>query len=186
MRVTAVVICFLFLLSGCGGDDTNMERALSLRTQIQSSKGCTFHTVISADYGDEIYVFEMDCQTDADGNMNFKVTEPVSISGITGTVGNDGGKITFDNQVLMFQTIADDQITPVTAPWLLIKTLRSGYIKGCAKVEQGLQIMIDDSYAENPLHLNIGVGENNLPVSGEIFWQGRRIMTLSVEEFSFL
>ena len=186
MRVIASILCFLFLVSGCSNENKSLERALSLRSKLQESSGCCFHTVVTADYGEKLYMFAMECQTDREGNLLFTVTEPASIAGITGSIDNDGGAITFDDAVLAFQTIADDQVTPVTAPWLLIKTLRSGYLKGCTETDSGFQISIDDSYEENALHLNIWTDRNLYPVSGEIFWQGRRVLTISVEEFAFL
>ena len=80
---------------------------------------------------------------------------------------------------------ADGLVTPVTAPWLFIKTLRSGYLKDTSQTEQGYEISFDDSYAEEALQLQIQTA-GELPVSAEIFWQGRRILTLSVEDFSIL
>ncbi len=186
MRVIASILCFLVLVSGCSNENKSLERALSLRSKLQDSSGCSFHTVVTADYGEKVYMFTMECQTDQEGNLFFTVTEPASIAGITGNIDNDGGAITFNDTVLAFQTIADDQVTPVTAPWLLIKTLRSGYLKGCTETDSGYQISIDDSYEENALHLNIWTDRNLHPVSGEIFWQGRRVLTIAVEEFAFL
>ena len=166
MRVIASILCFLFLVSGCSNENKSLERALSLRSKLQESSGCRFHTVVTADYGEKLYMFAMECQTDREGNLLFTVTEPASIAGITGNIDNDGGAI--------------------TAPWLLIKTLRSGYLKGCTETDSGFQISIDDSYQENALHLNIRTDRNLYPVSGEIFWQGRRVLTIAVEEFAFL
>ena len=87
--------------------------------------------------------------------------------------------------MLAFQTIADGQVTPVTAPWLLIKTLKSGYLRDCTDTENGYKISIDDSYEAEALRLQIYI-EKDLPVSGEIFWKGRRVLTLTVENFKYL
>ena len=81
--------------------------------------------------------------------------------------------------------MADGQVTPVSAPWLLIKTLRGGYLKACAPSDGGIEISIDDSYEEDALHLRICTA-GDVPASGEIFWQGRRVLTLTVENFAFL
>lgn len=181
----AAIICVLLLLSGCKGNGDSLERAVALRNKILREDGCSFTATVTADYGEQIYVFKMDCKTDREGNFTFTVAEPATIAGITGKIDGTGGAITFDNKVLAFQTIADGLVTPVTAPWLFVKTLRSGYLKDAAETEQGFEISIDDSYAEESLQLRIRTA-GEVPASAEIFWQSRRILTITVENFSFL
>lgn len=181
----AAIVCVLFLLSGCKGSGDALDRAVALRNRVLDSSGCSFCVAVTADYGEQIYVFKMDCKVDREGNMTFTVTEPATIAGITGKITGTGGAITFDDKVLAFQTIADGLVTPVTAPWLLMKTLRSGYLKDAVATDTGFEISIDDSYAEESLQLRIRTA-GDLPSAAEIFWQGRRILTLTVEDFSFL
>jgi len=181
----AAILCVLFCLSGCKDTGESLDKAIALRNRILGSGGCSFTATVTADYGDQIYVFKMGCQTDKDGNLNFTVKEPSTIAGITGKITGTGGAITFDDKVLAFQTIADGQVTPVTAPWLLMKTLRSGYLKDASETERGFEISIDDSYAEESLQLLVQT-ESERPASAEIFWKGRRVLTLTIEEFAFL
>lgn len=183
--VIALMICGVFILTGCGNANAPINKAIELRNIIESSNGCAFRATVTADYGEEIYVFAMDCTTDREGNLSFTVTAPETISGITGTISASGGAITFDDKVLAFQTMADGVVTPVTAPWILMKTLKSGYLKSCAETDSGFEISADDSYAEGSLHLNI-MTKDNLPSFAEIFWDGRRILTVSVENFRYL
>lgn len=183
--LTAIFLSIMILFTGCADSDTPIDQALALRKQIENSNGCAFHATVTADYGEKIYIFAMDCQTDKEGNLTFTVTKPDTIAGITGKITAAGGAITFDDQVLAFETMADGLVTPVSAPWVLVKTIKSGYLKGCAETENGFEISADDSYADNSLHLEINVKEN-LPISGEIFWNGRRVLTLSVENFRYL
>ena len=181
----AAIICVLLLLTGCKGSGDSLDRAMALRNRVLREDGCSFTATVTADYGEQIYVFKMACKTDREGDLTFTVTEPDTIAGITGKISGTGGAITFDDKVLAFQTIADGLVTPVTAPWLFMKTLRSGYLKDAAETEQGIEISVDDSYAEEALQLRIRtVGD--LPASAEIFWQSRRILTITVENFSFL
>ena len=158
---------------------------MSFREKMLSSNGCSFSTTVTADYGEQIYTFSMDCVCDKEGNLTFSVTKPESIAGITGKVSSEGGSLTFDDKILAFQTIADGQITPVTAPWLFMKTIRSGYLNGCSIQEDGIEITIDDSYREDALRLLVSV-KNDVPSSAEIFWKGRRVMSLIVENFAYL
>lgn len=184
-RVLAVAMIVL-TLCGCSGTSSELNRALKLRESILKADECTFSATITADYGDKFYIFKMDCKSDADGNIAFTVTEPESISGISGSLTETQGNLTFDDQVLVFQTLADGQVSPVSAPWLLIHTLRSGYIRSCGKDGQGVMIQIDDSYSEDALRLHIWTEQDDKPVRGEIFWQGRRIVTVDVENFTIV
>lgn len=186
MRLKLIsILCVVFLFSGCKNTNSLLGNAVAIRERIAKSNGCSFQSEITADYGEKLYTFTMDCQVDKEGNMTFAVTQPETLAGITGKVDTSGGAITFDDKVLAFQTIADDQVTPVTAPWLLIRTLRSGYLRDATDTESGYRISVDDSYEADALRLNINI-EKELPVSGEIYWKGRRVLTLTVENFTYL
>ena len=173
------------MLMGCASADNNLDRAMALRAQMLS-KGASFDAKITADYGDRQHIFAMSCVTDNQGNLTFTVTEPESISGITGKVSATGGKLTFDDHVLSFGLMADGLVSPVSGPWVLMKTLRSGYLTSCTKEGELLRVSIDDSYEEDALHLDIWLDEKDLPKRGEILWQGRRILSLDIENFVFL
>ena len=158
---TLAILCVVFLFCGCKKNDGPLDNAINLRNKILESNGCSFSATVTADYGEKVYVFSMDCTADKEGNVSFCVTRPETIAGITGNISVTGGNLTFDDKVLAFQTLADGEISPVTAPWLFLKTLRSGYMRGCTEGNNSYQIEIDDTYEENALRLNIFV-ENNL------------------------
>lgn len=184
-RVLAISLV-LILLTGCAKQTKELDRVLRLRTKLQKAESCSFSAKITADYGENIYTFALDCVVDGQGNMTFTVAQPETIEGITGTVDADGGKITFDDKVLAFQTIADDQITPVSAPWLAVKTLRGGYLTAAGSNDQQLFAVINDSYQEQALELEFWFDEADLPKSCEILWLGTRILSLEVEDFVIL
>ena len=175
-------MCFL-LLTGCTGKRDELDRAMGLRAKLLGSLGYGFDVQITADYADEIHIFAMECQGDNDGNVSFKVTEPETIAGITGTIDAEGGKLTFDDVALSFPLLADDQVTPISGPWILVKTLLSGYLTDCAVEEELLHLQIDDSYEEDALHLDIWLDQQNLPVRAEILYDSRRIVTMQISNF---
>ena len=183
-RFFAVIMLLLLFISGCDRADQGIERALALRSTLQQ-KGCSFRALITADYGDKLHEFEMDCIADLSGNLSFTVVSPETIQGITGTVDADGGNLTFDDTILAFELLADGQITPVSAPWILIKTLRGGYIHAAAQSDAGLKLILNDSYEEDSLQLDVWLDENDTPQDAEILWQGRRIVSIKVTEFSY-
>ncbi len=185
MKWFLALIITLCCLTGCTNSDDVMKQSLDLRKVLQECDSCTFRAEITADYGDALYTFEMDCVTD-DESLSFTVAAPETICGITGSISDDGGNLTFDDQVLAFEMLADGQVTPVSAPWIFIHTLRSGYIRGCTKSDSGSKLIIDDSYEEDSLQLDVWLDPQGIPQTAEILWRGRRIVSLSIKEFSCL
>ena len=185
IRLAAIVI-ISFLLAGCSISDSGIEHGQALRRKLATGHGCSFVTHITADYSDALYSFSLSCVADQEGNITFTVLEPDSITGITGAITAQGGTLTFDDKAVAFATIADGQVTPVTAPWILMMTLYGGYINGCTDAGDGYLLTIDDSYQDDALRLNIRIGKDYCPRWAEIYWHNRRVLTLNVENFTFL
>lgn len=160
-----------------------MDRGLGLRSEILQANTVSFDAEITADYGDKVYIFGMNCQADRDGQLCFTVTEPETIAGITGSIAEDGGKLTFDDTALHIELLTDEQLSPVSAPWIFLKTLRTGYITSAGMEEELLRLTIDETYEEDTLHLDIWMNDNNIPVRAEILYDGRNILSLSVKNF---
>ena len=184
MKRWMIVPVLLLMLTGCRFQHGELERAMDLRARLLAGE-CSFDAVITADYGDMLHSFTMNCRGDSKGNVSFTVTKPDSISGICGTVTEDGGKLEFDGTALVFELMADGQVSPVSAPWLLLKTLRGGYLTACGMEGELLRLTIDDSYEEDALHLEIWLDGDDSPVRGEVYWDGRRILTVEVEKFAY-
>lgn len=185
MKRILAIFCLLMTLTGCAGSQDMMDRAMALRSRLLAGSA-EFHAKITADYTDRIYTFGMDCRLDTSGGLTFTVTEPEPIAGIKGNIAATGGKLTFGEDVLAFPLLAEGQVSPVSAPWLLMKTLRSGYLTSCGMEDGILRLSIDDSYEDDALHLDIWLNEEELPKHGEILWQGRRILSVTVENFRFV
>ena len=185
MKRLVGLLLAVVLLCGCSSDDAQMERAFTLRGKLQQSP-VSFDVQIVADYGDKTYTFTMECRSDAVGNLSFKVKEPQTIAGITGSVAEGTGKLTFDDKVLAFDILADGLISPVSGPWVLMKTLRGGYLTSCVQERDGLRLSIDDSYAEKALHLDIWLDGQDLPKYCEVYWDGRRLLSMTVSCFTFM
>lgn len=186
MKRLVCVAMMLLLLTGCGTKNAELDRVMALRAELLAGNGCTFEAEITADYGDKTYTFETKCLANEQGGISFTVSAPETIAGITGTVSAEGGKLTFDDEALAFELLADGQVTPVSAPWLLVKTLRSGYVTSCGTDGEFLRVSIDDSYEEDALHLDIWLDSSDVPQRAEIVWKERRILSLAIENFEIL
>ena len=185
LRLVSMMLIATILFCGCASR-SELDRAMTLRANLLGSHGYRFETTVTADYGDVLYQFSMSCQADNRGNLTFAVTQPESIAGITGKISQQGGKITFDDTALSFSLLADDQIAPVSAPWILVHTLHDGYIISCTSAEKGLILSVNETYEDDSLRLTIRLGEDDIPVDAEIFYRGKRILSMTVENFSYL
>lgn len=173
----------LLTLTGCSKTRDMLDKAMTLRADLLACESCTFDATITADYGDQLHTFGMECVGDNDGNVQFSVTAPESIAGITGVISGTEGKLTFDDQAVAFSLLADGQVTPVSGPWILMKTLLGGYLTACNEEDGLIHLMINDSYADEALELEIWLDGESCPLQAEVGYDGRRILTMEIENF---
>lgn len=183
MKKCVALIFALVVLTGCTGKRDEMDRVMQLRATLLACEMCAFDASITADYGDATQTFRLRCEGRSDGTLGFEVVEPESICGITGRFSAGKGELVFDDVALQFPLLADEQVTPVSGPWILLKTLLGGCLTACTMEEDLLRVTIDDSYEEDALTLDIWLNESDSPVQAEIIYDNRRILTLEVENF---
>lgn len=186
MKRFVVVFISICLLFGCGNENREDHQAIEIRKTLQTAKGCSFDSRITADYGDSVCVFDLNCIFDNAGNLTFTALQPDTISGITGTVSNEGGHLTFDDNLLLFDLLLDEQLTPVCAPWLLYKTLIGGVIKGVDNDVDGNCVIYADVFSGETFDLYAWFQADGKPESCEIVWLGRRILTIEISNFTIL
>ena len=185
-KMMALLLAILLLLCGCSGRNEEFDKAMLLRTQLLNANGCRFQAVVTADYGDQIYTFSLNCEVDKAGNVSFTVNEPEYISGIKGQISNNGGKLTFDDVALSFALQVDDMLSPVSAPWIFVRSLREGYVRSCGSEGDSVRITVDDSYQEDALMLDIWLDGSDCPFQADIYEDNRRILTLQITDFVLL
>lgn len=184
MKIWVISLLLMISLTGCD-DASELERGMTLRTSLL--RGSVDMTVkVLADYPETNSRFSLECSFDDQGNMRFSVVEPESIQGITGKVESDQGALTFDDAVLYFELMTDENISPICAPWILMKTLRSGCIRSACAEDGLLRLTIDESYADDTMTLDIWLNDKNEPVQAEILWEGRRILSVEVTNFRIM
>ena len=185
MKRLAAALITVALLTGCGSSKQTLDEAMQLRAKMIASQGCAFDAVVTADYGQETQSFKVSCQTNAQGDLQFAISEPESLAEISGKVTGQGGALTFDDKVLAFGLLAEGQVTPVSAPWLLVRSLLGGNVKSCTQEDGMLRLSVEDGYQDDALQMEIWL-ENLQPKFAEVLWQGRRILTLEIENFRIL
>lgn len=179
-------MCVLLLfLCGCSQSENCLNKGLELRSKLLQT-ACSFEARITADYGETVHQFTLQCTAHTDRSVSFTVIQPESISGITGTLSELAGELTFDGAALAFPLLADGELSPVSSPWIFINTLRSGYIRSGGMDGGEIRLTIDDSYEEDALQLDIWLDGQELPKYVQILWQGRSILSMDVCNFTFV
>lgn len=163
-----------------------MDRALKFRQTLLQQKGCSFTCNLTADYGDVLYQFMLDCKTDSSGTVCFTVSAPDTLSGIQGEITGAGGKIRFEDQVLAFPLLSEELPTPLSAPWLFVAAIRSGYIRSCEVAENKMTLTVAQTYEDDSILLQIRFDKNEKPISCEIIWKNRRLLSMEVIAFQYL
>lgn len=158
---------------------------MALRAKLLAG-GCTFDVKITADYLTETAEFDLACEADGNGDVAFTVTAPESIAGISGKLAQNTGKLTFEDTAVAFSMLADGEISPVSAPWILVRTLQSGYLTSCGTEGELLRVAIDDSYEADALHLDIWLTGEDKPCRAEVTWKNTRILSLEITNFTIL
>ena len=181
MKKVLPLLLAAFLLTGCSRVPKEMERAVALRSRLLQASSCTFDAEITADYGEEIQTFSMNCTADSQGGVSFRVTEPQSIAGITGILSKQGGAMTFDETALYFNPLADEQLSPVSAPWVLVRALRGGYLTSAGMEDGLLRVSVNDSYEDDALNLDVWLDSSDIPRKADICYAGKRILSLKLE-----
>ena len=186
MKRLLTVVVLMISLTGCLGQDEDLKQMMEFRAKLLAGQGCSFDAVITADYQETLYTFQLACRADAEGNLSFVVISPETIAGITGRMDGEGGKLIFDDQALAFEPLADGQLSPVSAPWLMIKILRGGYVTSCTQEEGRLRVAINDGYDSGDLKSDVWFDDACEPRFVEYVWKDRRILSREVSNFKIL
>lgn len=186
MKKYASVFLIFLLLAGCSNQPDEMEIGLELRSKLLQSAGCSFEAEIQADYGDKLHTFTMECDANPQGEISFTVIKPDTISGISGKLSGEGGNIAFDDTALHFALLTEDRISPISAPWIVLNTLRSGCITSCCLQDGSVRLSIDDSYEDDALRLDIWLDSDNIPQKADILYNGLRFLSVFLEGFEIL
>ena len=181
-RIISCVLIILFLF-GCSKNSTSITGALNLRQDILKGEGCSFTAKVTVDYSDCSYSFTVDCHAQNNGSLEFSIASPDSISGIIGSISEDGGKLLFNDQALLFEPLVNGQLSPAIAPWIMVEGIKSGYIQSGAKIKGGYEYCFNDSFQSESIQMVLTVNALGDPVFCEIFWHNSRILSIEISNY---
>jgi hypothetical protein len=186
LKRVAVVLLVCILLSGCSSGENALDTGIDLRGKLLKAETVSFCADISADHGDTLDLFSMECRIDSSGTLFFTVTSPDTIAGISGQVTGESGALTFDDTVLYFPLVDQNRLSPVSAPWAFMNAMRSGYLRSAGTEQEQIRLTFDNSYEEDALQVDVWLNENHLPRRAEVLCEGLLVLSMDVKNFEIL
>lgn len=174
----------LISLNACAKPTGEASPAAEFRAALVNADGCSFRAEVTADFGDTVQSFTLDCAADADGKTELTVVSPESIAGITATVADAAGTITYDGMAMDFGLLADGQVAPAAAPALAVECWLRAYISSSGREEELYRVTYENGYDEKTLTVDTWF-ENGLPISAEVCYNQQRILRLVLTDFAF-
>lgn len=171
------------LLFGCAGEENVLEPAIGFRAAVLQAGGCSFRAKIEADYGDRIERFAVDCDFSADGTARLTLTEPETLAGITASVTERGGRITYDGMSAEFGLLANGNVIPAAAPALTALCWSGEYISAAGWDEALYRVTYEKDFDEKRLQIDTFF-KNDLPILAEVCYNNQRILKLEISDFS--
>lgn len=185
MRKTGFVVLFLLLLCGCSSrqDVEPLQSAIDFRAELLNAASCSFSAQVTADYGDRVYEFSMDCVCTGD-TTEITVTQPDTISGITAQIANDTGAITFDGMSLDFGTLAEGNIVPLAVPAVAADSWKNAYIASAGKEDDACRVHYERGYEDGQLLVDTWFSaEKNVPIYAEVCYNDSCILQMKLSDF---
>lgn len=179
-----IALCLSLLCACSGGQKEDaLQTAMDFRAALLNAASYSFKAEVTADYGERVYEFSMDCVCSG-GTTNITVTKPDTISGITAQVTNASGEVTFDGTALDFGTLADGNIVPLAVPAVAADSWTSAYIASAGKEKDALRVHYERGYDDAQLLVDTWFSlKNNLPIYAEVCYNDSCILQMRLSDF---
>ena len=179
-RWIAALMLMCLLLTGCSSEKNALQPALDFRSQLLEHHGCAYQAEVSADYGDHVYEFSLDCAFDGE-NGRITVTAPESIRGISAAVSGADCKMTFDGVVLDFGVCGN--AAPLSVPCLLGTAWQSDYIASCGADGEYQRVTMIKGYGEEELTIDTWLSDG-VPAFADVSADGVSVLRVRISDFT--
>ncbi len=177
-----IIIAFLLCIfcTACSKED--LSTAIDFRAGLVQ-KGCHFEADIEADFGQTVQNFTLRC-TAREDELQFEVLAPKSLSGITASVTESGGKITYDGMAMDFGLLANGNVIPAAAPAIIFDCWKNAYISSVGQEDSLYTATYEKDHDEKKLVVQTWF-EKGLPICAEICYNQERVIKITIRDFSW-
>lgn len=182
--IPALLLC-VCLLTSCKKNDGELQRALDFRTALLGAQSCTFSAEVTADFGDKVYDFALDCvYRPQENSAELTVTAPETIAGIQATVDGESAQVRFEDVSLQLGTLADGHVAPMRLPRLLGDAWAYGYIETLSNTNEGCLVTYRVGYDDDELLVYTYFDDAMTPLQAEVYRDGSCVLTAKTVNYS--
>lgn len=185
-KLICLTILLCLVLSGCAAEQNNrqLQQAVEFRAAVMAAETCQFSADVTVNFSDHVYQFTLACTYLPDGEAVLSVVEPESIAGISARISPDGADVEYDGVMISFGQLANGHVAPMALPWVLGNAWTKGYISSAGKDGDSTLITCLLGYEEKQLTVETWLGEGNVPVHSEIYYDGQCCITAVLRDFN--
>jgi len=180
-----IIIAFLLCLlcTACASEEEVLSPAIDFRAEVVQNGGCSFVAQVEADFGQTVQMFTLQCQTNENDELRFSVLAPETLAGISATVTEGGGTITYDGMAMDFGLLANGNVIPAAAPAIVSSCWTNAYIASAGNENSLYRATYEKNYDEKKLIVETWF-EKGLPISAEICYNNERVIKITISDFS--
>ena len=184
MKKLMTLFLLLICLTGCKGEDRLLSQAIRFRGELVEAGGCSFIADLECDYGEIVEHFSLQFDWTEGSGGELTLLEPETIAGITARVSPEEGTVTYDGLALGFAPLAEDSVSPAGAPALVVDCWSRAYIHSAGEDGERYRVCYQKNYGQNAMLIDTYF-ENGIPILAELCYNGKRILKLSISDFTF-
>lgn len=145
----ALMITLVFLTSCAGAGVTDEQRVEEYRL-IMAEANITVTADVTAGIGEKVVDYRLKCETDGE-KSHVEVLEPELIAGVTVTVSESSGELSYEGVILEANSLTDTGLSPVSALPNLAAAYARGHISALWRetYEETAAIVMDMTAAED-------------------------------------
>ncbi len=183
-RRLGVFLCVL-LLSGCAARQDAVQEAMDFRVRLLEAKACRFSAAVTADFGERVCDFSLDCvYAPQENEASLTVTAPDSIAGITATVAGGEAEVAFDGLRLELGTLPGGRAVPLQLPRILGDAWAYGYIESEAEIPGGHLVTWRAGSGDEELLVYTWFDEQRVPTEAVVYCGSVRVLGAELRGFS--
>lgn len=179
-------VCLLLPLAGCQkGQESQVQQALEFRTALLEAAACRYHAGVTADFGDRVCAFDLDCAyAPGDNTATLRVAAPELLEGISASVDGETAQVTFDGTSLELGTMAGGHVAPMQLPQLLGSAWAYGYVESQAEEDEGWLVTYRTGYDSGELLIYTRFDESLSPRQAEVYWEDACVLTAEIRDYA--
>lgn len=185
LSLAAAAAALALLLTACDpAQEAAVQEALTFRTDLLASEACTYTAEVTADFGERLYAFTLDCTYHpADNGAELTVRAPEAIAGIAASVDGETATVRFEDVALELGGLAGGRVAPLQLPQLLGDAWAYGYVESQAAEGDGWLVTYRTGYEQEELLVFTRLDAGLTPVQAEIYADGVCVLTAELSDF---